>query len=251
MIIICDVDDTVAPSCQPIEPEMAQLIYDRSTGGDTFVFISGSTCQQIFNQINGGLYAYRRMPTYHILGTSGSRYEIIIDNDKSTLIYEISMLPSHRVTIISIMEKLCKLKGLVPLTNKEDQIQNRVSQITLSVLGRHAPVEAKKNLDPSGEKRREWIKVMKSIAKEGLHKIHDFDFHIGGTTSIDVTLMGRDKEWGIQRWLDHNEWANVSDIVFFGDKLEPGGNDHPATEIISRCISVTDPMDCYQKLSEL
>ena len=246
MIIICDVDDTVAESTQLISSAMAFNIHNLMKDKVTFLFISGSTCDQIYNQIDGNLYAYKAAP-YHIMGTSGNKYEIVVDNDKRTVVYEKMLNASQAADIKFLMNTLCKEKHLRPLTSVSDQIQDRGGQITLSVLGRHAPSEAKAKLDPTGQKRAEWIKWMKAYAASYKNiDLSQLEFRIGGTTSIDVTLAGADKGMGIREFLKHNKWVDPKKCIFFGDKLQEGGNDHAVKEYIPTCIEVQDPEETLE-----
>ena len=71
---------------------------------------------------------------------------------------------------------------------------------------------------------------------------------IGGTTSVDITKKGFDKEWGIRKFAEHRG-IDHSEIIFFGDKLHPGGNDFAASKVVD-CIAVTNPEDTLNKLKE-
>jgi phosphomannomutase len=67
-----------------------------------------------------------------------------------------------------------------------------------------------------------------------------FSVRLGGSTSIDVTLAGIDKAYGIRKLRDILGVA-THDMVFVGDALFPGGNDAPARETGAACIQVRDP----------
>ena len=49
---------------------------------------------------------------------------------------------------------------------------------------------------------------------------------MGGTTSVDVTAAGIDKSYGMRKLMDALGLER-EEILFFGDKLDPGGNDYP------------------------
>ena len=127
------------------------------------------------------------------------------------------------------------------MTSIEDQLQDRDSQITLSALGRHAPLELKRQFDPTGEKRMGWVEFLKK------HLDHTkYEMTIGGTTSIDITRKGLDKEWAIREFMKINNFA-PEEVLFIGDKLYPGGNDYPASKVVD-CIAVKNPEETLQKL---
>jgi phosphomannomutase len=53
----------------------------------------------------------------------------------------------------------------------------------------------------------------------------DFAVRIGGSTSIDITRQGIDKGYGIIKLSQASE-IPLGDMMFIGDALYPGGNDH-------------------------
>ena len=70
--------------------------------------------------------------------------------------------------------------------------------------------------------------------------IPEFSVRLGGTTSIGVTKPGIDKAYGIRKLRDRLCIA-ISEMIFVGDALFPGGNDYPAKEAGVVCIQVRDP----------
>ena len=70
--------------------------------------------------------------------------------------------------------------------------------------------------------------------------IPDFSVRLGGATSVDVTKPGIDKAYGIRKLRDVLGIA-ISEMIFVGDALFPGGNDYPAKEAGAVSIRVRDP----------
>jgi hypothetical protein len=70
--------------------------------------------------------------------------------------------------------------------------------------------------------------------------IPEFSVRMGGATSIDVTKPGIDKAYGIRKLRD-TLGIRIQEMLFIGDALFPGGNDHPAREAGVECIQVRDP----------
>jgi predicted GH43/DUF377 family glycosyl hydrolase len=68
---------------------------------------------------------------------------------------------------------------------------------------------------------------------------------IGGTTSIDITKKGIDKEFGIRKLCDY---LNVTplDALFIGDSIFEGGNDYPALKSGINTINVKDYNETYK-----
>ncbi len=239
LTIITDVDDTVCPSTQPMAPAMASEISRLIKGGCHFAFISGSSLKQISDQIS----PFLGVP-HHLLPASGAQYfKVEFDGSEPRFVeqYKLEFKPDERKEILSALESLIRRFDIRPLTTREDQLQDRGSQITLSAVGRHAPDEIKRALDPDGSKRGEWVAYLKTLLGER------YSLRIGGTTSIDITPQGIDKAYGIRKFLELNR-IKPSECLFFGDKLGPGGNDAPANQVVD-CVEVRDPEHTLEILS--
>ena len=113
-----------------------------------------------------------------------------------------------------------------------DVIEDRGSQITFSALGQEAPSEVKYAWDPTLEKKRALRDLVAPL-------LPTMSVRMGGTTSIDVTRQGVDKSYGMRRLIEYNRLA-YADVLFFGDQLQEGGNDHPVLTMGVDCISVRD-----------
>jgi hydroxymethylpyrimidine pyrophosphatase-like HAD family hydrolase len=70
--------------------------------------------------------------------------------------------------------------------------------------------------------------------------IPEFSVRLGGATSVDVTKPGIDKAYGIRKLRDILG-VGISEMIFIGDALFPGGNDYPAKEAGVVSIQVRDP----------
>ncbi len=227
-VIIADVDGTIVESCQVISSEMADIINCLIKKGKEIVFISGAPVSELQRMISS-----RLTQNHHLLGNTGTQYTII-KNGKIKEIYNHSLSETQKQEIMTAFENILKEYNIQTLTTKEDQLQDRGSQITLSALGRGAPSELKKNFDPTGAKRLEWAKALTKLLGEDKYEIK-----VAGTTSIDVTKKGLDKEWGIREFVKQRG-VFLKDILFFGDKIFPGGNDYPASKIVDS-VAVSSP----------
>jgi len=111
------------------------------------------------------------------------------------------------------------------------------TKITFSALGQRAPIEEKKKWDPDFTKRKQLKAQLDQL-------IPEFSVRLGGTTSVDVTKPGIDKAYGIRK-LRETLGIAIPEMIFVGDALFPGGNDHPAKEagVVSICVSAHDGVD--------
>jgi HAD superfamily hydrolase (TIGR01484 family) len=239
--LIADVDDTICPSTRPVSPDMAQAISRLVRGGRSFAFISGSTVAEIGAQLTPFLDV-----DHHLLGVSGSHYVQVTVRAgvrTSTEIWRHEFDERTKQRVLKAFRDLIERHAIRSQTTFEDQLQDRGSQVTLSAIGRGAADEAKRAYDPDGAKRRAWALELERELGPGLN------IRLGGTTSVDVTPAGVDKEWGIRHYLDH--WKlRASDALYFGDNLQEGGNDFPATKVVD-CVAVRNPSDTLLKLAAL
>jgi phosphomannomutase len=238
-VIIADVDDTICESCQVISDEMADKISELVSEGYEFAFISGTKSESLQRMISSKLKV-----KHHILGTTGTNYILVKSSESVEKIYSYSLSENEKKEIFNAFNKLIEHYEIKSMTTKEDQVQDRDSQITLSAIGRHAPTEMKATYDSDGTIRLKWVEYLKNHLDA--NKYH---LKVGGTTSIDITKKGFDKEWGIRKFAEHQRIKH-STIIFFGDKLHPGGNDYPATKVVD-CIAVKNPEDTLKKLNKL
>ena len=234
-VIVADVDDTICDSCLVITVEMAEQISKMIRQGYEFAFISGTKSEDLQKMISS-----RVKEKHHLLATTGTNYAIV-EGDSVNVVYNYSFNAEEKKEIFAALDKVVEYFGIKPMTTKEDQIQDRDSQITLSAIGRNAPIEVKKKYDVSGEKRKVWVEFLKKYLDES-----KYELKIGGTTSIDITRKGLDKEWGIMAFAQYHN-LSLNSIIFFGDKIYSGGNDFPATKIVD-CISVNSPQDTLRQL---
>ena len=125
-----------------------------------------------------------------------------------------------------------------------DIIEDRGSQITFSALGQAAPVDAKKAWDPTGERKTQ---LRDAVAA----RVPDLEVRSGGSTSVDITRKGIDKAYGMRR-LAEETGVPLDGILFYGDRLDPAGNDYPVLAMGQvECVSVTGWQDTADKLDAL
>ena len=121
------------------------------------------------------------------------------------------------------------------LQKGDEIIENRLSQVTFSALGQHAGTEEKYAWDPDCKKREQIVKRCKELAPE-------FDYEIGGTTSINAITPGMNKVFGMTHLLEELG-VKKKDILYFGDMTQPGGNDYPVVKMGIDTITVRNHED--------
>jgi phosphomannomutase len=96
-------------------------------------------------------------------------------------------------------------------------------------------LDAKKTWDPDFAKRKKIKGILDGMLPE-------FAVNLGGSTSIDITLPGIDKAYGIRKLRDILK-VPIGEMIYVGDALFPGGNDYPARETGVVCIQVLNPQE--------
>lgn len=229
-LIVFDLDGTLAESKAAIDAEMSTLL-GKLMRVIQVAIISGGGFPQFQKQVIDRLAPDAGLDSLSLLPTTGTKfYEHRGDWRK---LYSEDLSGDQKAKIIDSLEKAIAQTGLKPQRIWGEQIEDRGSQITYSALGQEAPLEEKAAWDPDFAKRKQ----IKSILDPMLA---DFSVRLGGATSIDVTLPGIDKGYGIRKLRDVLG-IPIAKMLFIGDAIFPGGNDYPACQAGAECIKVRDP----------
>ncbi|WP_316822626.1 HAD-IIB family hydrolase [Pedobacter gandavensis] len=229
-LIIFDLDGTLAESKTAIDEEMGVLL-NKLLQVVKVAIISGGDWPQFEKQVLSRLPVHTPFSQLSILPTCGTKYYQFNGNWRK--LYSEDFTNEEKQSILSNLEQAITSSGFRPEKTWGEQIEDRGSQITFSALGQQAPLEAKKNWDPDFSKR-------KLIKAELDRTLPEFSIQMGGATSIDITKPGIDKAYGIHKLQDTLQLP-IKEMIFIGDALFEGGNDHPARTTGVRCISVKDP----------
>ena len=229
-LIVFDLDGTLAESKASIDAEMAKLL-DSLLRIVKVSVISGGAWSQFEKQVLAHLSKDDRLKNLSLLPTCGTKFYQY--ESKWELLYSEDFTDAEKTKIIDSLKKAmespeCKVEKVWG-----DVIEDRGSQITFSALGQQAPLEEKKKWDPDFTKR----KGMKAVLDK---QIPEFSVRLGGATSIDVTKHGIDKAYGIRKLRDVLG-IPISEMIFIGDAIFPGGNDYPAKQSGALSIEVKDP----------
>ncbi|MBC5801032.1 MAG: HAD-IIB family hydrolase [Candidatus Eremiobacteraeota bacterium] len=229
-LIVFDLDGTLAPSKSAIDAEMGTLL-TALLGVVRMAVISGGDLPQFQKQILAHLPHGADLTKLSLLPTCGTRFFRYTDGWNK--LYSEDLSGAQKQKIIAALNKEVAASGFAATKTWGEVIEDRESQITYSALGQHAPLDAKKTWGPDFAKRRQ---IKAALDPE----LPNFSVRLGGSTSIDVTLPGIDKAYGIRKLRDILGIA-IADMIYVGDALFPGGNDAPARETGAVCIQVRDP----------
>ena len=231
-LFVFDLDGTLAKSKSSLDPEMAGLLNTLLSVAKVSI-ISGGAWPQFQKQALASLNASdEALKNLFLLPTSGTRF-LRHEGHDWKLLYAEDFSDAQKAKIIAALNKALDESGLRPARHWGEVIEDRGSQITMSALGQEAPLDEKKTWDVDFAKRKKIRALLDPM-------IPEFSIGMGGASSIDVTRPGVDKAYGIGK-LTEVLGIPVSQMVFVGDALFPGGNDEPARRTGAACIQVHDP----------
>ncbi len=229
-LIVFDLDGTLAESKAAIDEEMSVRLAALLTVAKVAV-ISGGDWPQFEKQVLAHLPKGKNLQNLSILPTCGAKFYQYKSAWKQ--LYAENFTDRQKEKIISSLNEAVEASGYKAKKTWGDTIEDRGSQITYSGLGQHAPIDEKKKWDPDFAKRD---KIKKRLDK----LIPGFAVNLGGTTSVDITKKGVDKKYGMFKLRDVLDIA-ISEMIFIGDAIFPGGNDYPAKQSGAFSVCVKGP----------
>jgi HAD superfamily hydrolase (TIGR01484 family) len=239
-VLAFDIDQTLNVAKTPITDEIADLL-NECLKYYQICPISGQKFDQFLIQIVNRLVERGATPeqlqNLHLFVAQGTQY-YRYDGKDWDQVYNYPLTDEQVAKITNAIETAAKELGFWEedkLQDGDEIIENRLSQVTFSALGQKAGTEEKYAWDPDCKKREKIVKRCKEIAPE-------FDYEIGGTTSINAITPGMNKEFGMTHMLEE---LNVSreEILYFGDMTQPGGNDYPVVQMGIDTITVRNHED--------
>jgi HAD superfamily hydrolase (TIGR01484 family) len=236
-LIAFDLDGTLAPSKSTLPKRMATLLNQLLENFEVCI-ISGGKYElfqrQVLTQITDKPELLHKL---HLMPTSGTRYHKFDTSGNWKEEYAENLTPEQKKKIIQALEEGLLESGHKASKTYGKTIEDRDSQITLSILGQEIVAELgeegvriKEEWDPDSSKKHH---IRKIVAP----KIPEFEVRAAGATSIDVTKPGIDKAYGMERLLVLRGMKN-KDVLFMGDKIVEGGNDYAVYKMGIDCISV-------------
>lgn len=231
-VLVFDLDGTLAESKSPLGAENAALLVDL-LGVMKVAVISGGLFEQFESQLLAGLDAGERLANLYLLPTCGTQF--FRYSAGWSKVYSEDLSDDERTEIVAALERALDESGVGVTKVWGQAIEDRGSQVTLSVLGQEAPLSEKALWDPDFTKRRRILAVLVPLLPE-------FSVRMGGTTSIDVTKPGVDKAYGIAKLRGQLD-VSVKEMLFVGDAIFVGGNDFPVQEAGVDSLLVRDPRE--------
>jgi len=200
---IFDVDGTLTPSRGKIDPDFKAWFNTFCLVNEVYL-VSGSDKSKTVEQITEPTFDLCK----RVYNCSGSE---VWEGKK--LVRKREWKPNQE--LIQLLKDCLDKSDFALRTG--NHIEYRTGCLNFSVVGRNA----------TSLQRKEYIKYdslyneRKLIAKHINSLYDDITATVGGETGIDIHPAGYDKsQIMLDFWIDDN-------VIFFGDKMDPDGNDYP------------------------
>ncbi len=143
----------------------------------------------------------------------------------------------------TIMQSARETEVMAGLPVYGKQLVEKSAMVAFAMLGVGVPRDLKYSWDPGNIKR---LKLRDDLAK----RLPDYEVVLGGATSVDVTKKGVNKSYGVRFLAKHLGIAS-QDMMYVGDALYPGGNDHVVIETGIKTRSTSGPEETSRIIDEL
>jgi len=220
---IFDVDGTLTPSRQKVDPDFEQWLWDFMDHNDCY-FATGSDYAKTLEQLDYPLcHAVKK--SYNCCGNSVWSGGVEIE-------YNDWHLPSLCEEYLETQ----LTKSLFPI-RAGGHIEHRTGSCNFSIVGRECNLQQREQYvqwDQQNREREYIAAEFNYLFSEQL----DVTAQIGGETGLNIFKTGHDKSQ-IAKHFDKN-------TVFFGDKMQPGGNDYPLAQALQQKGAKTIEVDSWQ-----
>ena len=230
-VYIFDVDGTLTPARQPIEPEFIP-VFEKFINNNVVFLASGSDFEKIKEQIPIKLI-YDCMGVFSCMGN-----ELWVNDE---VIYTRKLkLPAD--VILWLYEQLDRTK-YPRHKSGANNFEYRTGMLNFSVVGRDISQEQREEYYQWDLIEQERLKICSKFNQ--MFKRYDLEACIGGKISIDIQGIGKDKGqiYDYLNMYDHK--------TFFGDKCEPGGNDFSLYKKCEKGFTVHGWRDTLKILNNL
>lgn len=241
--IVFDVDNTLAESKLPLMPEMAALLTQLARRVP-IAAITGTSYHRFEDMVFPHLTPDMPLQNFYLLPTSGAAF-YAHDGTEWKPIYKETLTEEEMRAAEAAIEHAMRATGFnldAPSHGPRTERRHDTS-VNFSGLGQHAPLELKHAWDPDRKKRIAMTDIIAPLLPWAVVRP-------AGTTTIDITRKGIDKDYGIRKL---SEYLNIPPhhMLYIGDALFPGGNDEivKVTGIETRMIE--NPAHTARVIQEL
>ena len=249
-LIVFDLDGTLSPSKFHIDSEMAELFKSLLLVKKVAV-ISGGKFEQfeieLLNPLKDQNANYQNLFLFPTCSSVGYKYE----DDELKLMYANYLSEGEVEKIKNAFKQAYDEIGYQdPEKTYGEVVENRKSQVSFSALGQdivnvlgEEGIRQKEVWRTNNDVRPQMAEVLKKLLPE-------FEVRIGGLTTIDITHKGIDKAYGVEQIQKHLN-VPISKMLFIGDAMFPGGNDHAVIKTGIDYIPIEGPEETKKIISNI
>ena len=216
-IYLFDIDGTLTPARREMNNDFAEFFLKFCKDNPVYL-CTGSDWEKVKEQVPKGIIK----ASCGVFVCSGNAFWNNSGREKTK--YRAEFEP-HKELIDDL--ELFKDSSDFPI-KAGNYIEHRIGMINYSTVGRDCTQEQREEYAKWDEENGEREKIVSVLRK----KYEDLAFNIGGQISIDIHPAGFDKSRAVEFIRD---WCDDKDISihFFGDRLQPGGNDYPVLKALT------------------
>lgn len=242
ILLLFDVDGTLTFPRTSIEPEMERFMYEEIQPRATIAIVGGSDLEKMFEQLNGR----KILDQFDFVFPENGLVQI--ENGVEVGKESIQQLIGEEKLQRFINFVLRYLSELQLPIKRGTFLEFRNGMMNICPIGRQCSRDERNEFNKYDNEHLVRAKMIAVLEEEFADL--DFKYSIGGQISFDVFPRGWDKTFSLRHF--EKIGRKFKEVHFFGDKTDPGGNDH---EIYSdaRTIGhkVATPHDTKRILSEL
>lgn len=226
---IFDVDGTLTPSRGIMDESFSKWFYDFMRHNDVY-FVTGSDAEKTIEQVGEDIF---RKAEYSFNCSGNEVYQL------GNVIYK-NPWECPEDLWLWLEDRLYQS----PYPNKYGRnFEKRTGMLNFSIVGRAAIGEQRKQYYEWDLINREREQIAEYINKTW----SEVTASVGGETGVDIFEKGKDKSQ-ILKWFDGEK-----DLVFFGDRIDPLGNDWSLAQAIvdnnmGMCYNIKDYNETWDLL---
>ncbi len=242
-LLIFDLDGTLTESKAALTPEMGAVLA-RLVARMPVAIMSGGSYVQFQKQLLNGMPENSNFKNLYLFPTSAAQCYIWKDGGWQFL-YNNPFTAEEKTKVLEALTESLRETGLdtPPPQLWGEQTEDRGTQITWSALGQQAPIKEKQQWDPDRKKRAPLQAAL-------LTRLPDFSVRVNATNSIDITRKGMTKAYGVRK-LSEILSMPISDMLYVGDALFPGGNDEVVKESGIATEQVSGPAETTEVIEKI
>lgn len=241
-MIVFDMDWTLTPSRDRMDPEMIELFKKLLWKYKVWV-ISWGWYGQFKKQIVDLIWNDENLLKNLFLCPTCSTKMYLYKSWEFKEEYSLDLTQDEKDYIKNTLKNAIQELKLEPEQVWWETIDDRDTQISYVILWVEAPLEEKYKWDKDFEKRKAIIEMVKD-------KFEDFDILAAWTTTIDITRKWVNKAYWVRK-LSEVSWVDLNEMIFVWDAIFPGGNDYPPLEIWVTSKRVFDVWDTKKYIRSL